>query len=113
MAEISQHLEGLRESFDGYFSTGDLKEPETWIVNPFAFNLEKMGDEDKDKEHLIEMQACKSIKLLFDSLETFWCSVKTGYPTLAKRALQVLVSFALFGEGKECILMTFLKIKLH
>ena len=95
-AEVSQHLEALRESFDGYFSPGDLEEPETWIVNPFAFKLEKMGDEDEGKEHLIEMQASQSMKLLYESssLETFWCSVQTGYPALAKRALQVLFPFA-------------------
>ena len=63
-AEISQHLEGLRESFDGYFYIRDLEELHTWIVNPFAFKLEKIGDEDEDKDHLIEMQACQSIKLL-------------------------------------------------
>ena len=95
-AEVSQNLEALRESFDGYFYPGDLEEPETWIVNPFAFKLEKMGDEDEGKEHLIEMQASQSIKLLYESssLETFWCSVQTKYPALAKRALQVLVTFA-------------------
>ena len=95
-AEVSQHLKALRESFDGYFSLGDLEEPETWIVNPFAFKLEKMGDEDEGKEHLIEMQAFQSMKLLYvsSSLETFWCSVQTEYPALAKRALQVLVPFA-------------------
>ena len=31
-ANISQHLEGLRESFDGYFFLGDLEEQKTWIV---------------------------------------------------------------------------------
>ena len=37
------------------------------------------------------------MKLLYEScsLETFWCSLQTEYPTLAKRALQVLVSFAI------------------
>ena len=75
--EISQHLERPTNSFDGYFSPRDLEEPETWIVNPFGFKWEKMGDEDEDKKHLIEMQACQSIKLLYESgsLENFWCSV--------------------------------------
>ena len=95
-AEISQHLEGLKESFDGYFSPGDLDESDTWIVNPFAYKLEKMENSDEDKEHLIEMQACQATKLLYESssLEVFWCSVQTGYPTLAKRALKILVPFA-------------------
>ena len=95
-AEITQHLEGLKESFDGYFSPGDLEESDTWIVNPFAFKLEKMDDSDDDKEHLIEMQACQATKLLYESssLEKFWCSVQTGYPTLSKRALKTLVPFA-------------------
>ena len=55
-----------------------------------------MGDDEEDEKHLIEMQACQSMKLLYESslLETFWCSIQTGYPTLAKRALQVLVPFA-------------------
>ncbi|XP_051784720.1 protein ZBED8-like [Erpetoichthys calabaricus] len=94
--EISQHLESLKESFDVYFCLGDLEESETWIVNPFAFKLEKMRDEDEDKEHLIEMQACQAMKLLYESssLETFCCNVQTGYSTLAKRALKVLVPFA-------------------
>ena len=94
--EIIQHLEGLKESFDGYFSPGDLEEWDTWIVNPFAFKLEKMEDADEDKENLIEIQECRATKLLyeFSSLETIWCSVQTRYPTLAKRALEVLDPFA-------------------
>ncbi|KAG2468113.1 ZBED8 protein, partial [Polypterus senegalus] len=55
-----------------------------------------MRDEDEDKEHLIEMQACQAMKLLYESssLKTICCSVQTGYSTLAKRALKVLVPFA-------------------
>jgi hypothetical protein len=62
--EISQHLEGLKESFDGNFSKGDVDKPDTWIVNPFAFKLEKMEDADEDKENLIEIQECQATKLL-------------------------------------------------
>uniref|UniRef100_A0A8C4TCW7 Uncharacterized protein n=1 Tax=Erpetoichthys calabaricus TaxID=27687 RepID=A0A8C4TCW7_ERPCA len=98
--EISQHLESLKESFDGYFCPGDLEESETWIVNPFAFKLEKMRDEDEDKAHLIEMQACQAMKLLYESssLKTFWCSVQTRYSTLAKRALKSFESESGFSS---------------
>ena len=76
-AEINEDLKGLKESFDRYFSRGDQEEPKTWIANPFTFKLKKVGDEDKDKDHLIEIQAYQSMNLLyeFSLLETFWCSI--------------------------------------
>ena len=47
------------------------------------------------------MKACQSMKL-HNSLETFLCNIQTGYPTQAKRALQILISFVttwLCGSG--------------
>ena len=76
-----------------------MKETETWIINPFAIKLEKMGDDNEDKDHLIEMQACQSMKLFYDFIslahsKIFWCSVQIEYSTLAKKVLKALVSFA-------------------
>ena len=95
--EINQRLERMRESFDVNFSPVNLEELETWIINPFAFKLEKIGEEGGDKEHFIEMQACQLTKLLYESskLKTFWRIVQTGNPTLAKRVLQLLFSFVI------------------
>ena len=78
------------------FCLGNVEEQKTRIVNRFVFISENIGDEDKDKDHLIDTQARQSMKLLYDSssLETFWCNVHIEYPTLAKRPQQVLIPFA-------------------
>lgn len=95
MLEICFHLEKLKESFDGYFTPGDLDECDKWIVNPFSFQLENMEDDDNDKECLIELQSCQAMKLIYESssLESFWCSALNSFSSLAKRALKIFIPF--------------------
>ena len=38
--EIMNHLGMLSKSFDGYFSSGELKISGDWIISPFSYNLE-------------------------------------------------------------------------
>ena len=64
--EIISHLKILVDSFDSYFSAGELNYYQHWIINPFLFDLTKMSDDDNLKENLIEMKSCQELKLLFD-----------------------------------------------
>ena len=93
--EIISHLKILVDSFDGYFSAGELNYYQRWIINPFLFDLTKMSDDDNLKENLIEMKSCQELKLLFDKLklEDFWCAAMKAFPSLAMEAMTVLIPF--------------------
>ena len=94
--EIISHLRMLVDSFDGYFSAGELNYYQHWIINPFLFDLTKMSDDDNLKENLIEMKSCQELKLLFDKskLEDFWCAAMKAFPSLAMEAMTVLIPFS-------------------
>ena len=94
--EIISHLKILVDSFDGYFSAGELNYYQHWIINPFLFDLTKVSDDDNLKENLIEMKSCQELKLLFDKskLEDFWCAAMKAFPSLAMEAMTVLIPFS-------------------
>ena len=73
--DIIPHLMRLANSFDGYFSAGELNAAQQWITNPFLIVLTTMFDEDDNlKEDLIEMRSCQRFQLLFEisKLDDFW-----------------------------------------
>jgi hypothetical protein len=93
--EISEHLETLQNSFEGYFCPESLNQ-ETWVRSPFMTDINDINDEDLIKDDLIDMR-CKAVlraefqaKDLFD----FWCSLGQAYPLLVKRAMSILIPFA-------------------
>ncbi|KAK4322436.1 hypothetical protein Pmani_006776 [Petrolisthes manimaculis] len=53
--ELCKYLDTLKNSFNGYFCTGDLK-VETWIRNPFPANIDCISDEDFAKDELIDLR---------------------------------------------------------
>ncbi|KAG6925045.1 zinc finger BED-type containing 8 [Chelydra serpentina] len=55
--EVTKHLQQLSDSFQGYFSTGDLDVAKKWILDPFLFNLDSINDSDLMKDDLIELRA--------------------------------------------------------
>ena len=59
----------LSESFNGYFSTGNITKTQRWILNPFLYNLSSMDDSDLKKEDLIEMRDSGHIEMDFELLE--------------------------------------------
>ena len=51
----------LGNSFDGYFSDGELNAAQQRIINPFLFDLTTMSDDDNLKEDLIEIKSCRKL----------------------------------------------------
>ena len=94
--EITEHLQNLRNSFDGYFSVGELKQANKWIRDPFLLNLQDMDDDDQLKEDLIELRSNQAIRteLGEKNLADFWASQLETFTVLAVEAVGVLVAFA-------------------
>lgn len=93
--EMCRHLETLQNSFKGYFCSDDLK-VEAWIRNPFLADINHIDDADLAKDDLIDLRTKEMVRYEFQSkgLGEFWCSLKEGYPRLAKRAMGALIPFA-------------------
>ena len=66
--DIIAHLMMLGNSFNGYFSDGELNAAQQWIINPFIFDLRTMSDDDNLKEDLIEIKSCQKFQLLLQCL---------------------------------------------
>ena len=54
--EIVAHIESLSASFDNYFSPDELNVMESWIINQFKFNVDKLPDDESYKEDLIDLK---------------------------------------------------------
>ena len=93
--DIIAHLMMLGNSFDGYFSAGELRAAQQWIINPFLFDLATMSDDDNLKEDLIEIKSCQKFQLPFEKsqLEDFWCVIMEAFLNLAKEAMRMTISF--------------------
>ena len=94
--DIVHHLTSLQGSFDKYFGRDAFpREGESWIQDPFTFNLNMMNDNDGRKEDLIELRHAESARSAFQSqsLITFWCKLIPLYPNLAKSAVGYFVPF--------------------
>ena len=85
----------LGNSFDVYFSDGELSAAQQWIINPFLFDLTTMSDNDNLKEDLIEIKSCQKFQLLFEKskLDNFWCVVKEAFTNLAKETMRMTIPF--------------------
>ncbi|CAM5083191.1 unnamed protein product [Eretmochelys imbricata] len=55
--EVTKHLQQLSDSFQEYFSTGDLDVAKKWILDPLLFNLDSINNSDLMKDDLIELRA--------------------------------------------------------
>ena len=94
---ITSHLESLSEKIDKYFPSFSL-EIYDWVRNPFrelsanspnAFTLH-------EEEQFTELQSDRTLKLNFNdvSLDVFWISIKTEYPAISDRAINILLQFS-------------------
>jgi hypothetical protein len=91
---IEEHLLSLKSEFDRYFPDIDT-EQFAFIRNPFDA-VENFDDDDEPAEaELIEMRADNCAKDVFSRspLSTFWCTMRHGYPNLAKIALKKLLPY--------------------
>ena len=94
--EVSKHSDTLQTSFEGYFNLESL-ENETWVRGPFIIDTDNISDEDLIKDDLIDMRSKEVLKAEFHAkdLGEFWCSLSQAYPLLVKRAMSVLIPFAI------------------
>ena len=67
-SEVVKYLKRLSKSFHEDFSTGDIEKVQRWILDPFIFNLDSMGDENLLKDELIELRANSQSEMKFQKL---------------------------------------------
>ena len=93
--DIIAHLMMLGNSFDGYFSDGELNAAQQWIINPFLFDLTTMSDDDNLKEDVIEIKSCQKFQLFFEKskVDNFCCVVMEAFPNLAKETMRMTIPF--------------------
>ncbi|XP_059097468.1 protein FAM200C-like [Tigriopus californicus] len=77
--------------------TNDLCMESVWIQNPFSFDVSRLSDNDLAKDDFIEFQEDPRKKADFEragmDVKQFWCEQISAYPSLAMRAMNVLVPF--------------------
>ena len=83
--EIVAHMKTLSASFNNYFSPGELNVMETWIIDPFKFNVDTLSDDESYKEDLIDLKKSRNMKMEFESmvLDNFWSIQMETYPKLS------------------------------
>ena len=61
---------------------------ESWIIDPFKFNIDTLPDGESYKEDLIDLKESRSMKMEFDSmvLENFWSVGLETYLKLAEKS---------------------------
>ena len=90
--KISQHLKGLKSSFEKYFPKPGKEN--NWIANPFEeefFQTASLSISEKEK--LIELSTDSTLETEFkEKLPiNFWTSVSTEYQQLSDKALMFLL----------------------
>ena len=96
--EIVTHMKSLSIPFDNYFSPGELNVMESWTIDLFKFNVDKLPDDKSYKEDLINLKESQNMKIEFESmvLKYFWNAGLETYPKLAEKALTVFFLSRLF-----------------
>ena len=94
VSAILEHLESLKNSFEGYFDIDNLPSG-LWLRNPFTMLLDEIDDNDLAKDESIDLRSNKQLNIKFDAIDisTFWCEIGATHMTLSKRAWSVLVQF--------------------
>ncbi len=93
--EIADHLRSLGEKMEHYFPDRETASFQ-WFLQPFSVGENSVDDDDfPAKEEWLALRSNQTWKLEFENgdLQSFWVSRLADTPTLAKRALRVLVSF--------------------
>lgn len=92
--DIAEHLTNLTNAFNDYFPISD-RSNHLWVVDPFTASTSVFSDDDPSQDELLMLQAALTEKQRFQSLqlESFWCSQMKSYPSLAERAIKILIPF--------------------
>ena len=93
--KVSEHLETLQNSFEGYFCPESLNQ-ETWVRSPFMMDMNDINDEDLIKDDLIDIRSKAVLRAEFNAKAVcnFWCSLGQAYPPIVKCAMSILIPFA-------------------
>ena len=69
---------------------------ESWIINLFKFNVDKLPDDASNKEDLINLKEIGNMKMKFESmvLENFGSKRLETYSKLAEKTQVVLLTFS-------------------
>lgn len=91
---IVQHLRGLRSTLLKYFPV--TNDSHAWVRNPFTVTVKPASLVARDYESLIDLTSDSQVKQNFSelSLNDFWSSLIQEYPSVARRAVRVLLPFA-------------------
>ena len=92
---VFQHLTTLEEQFNFYFPS--LKTDEyDWVRNPFMESSSNTGLLLCEEEELACISSDRGLKIKHGEvpIDTFWIAVKEEYPSLAKKALTILMQFS-------------------
>ncbi|KAF2367813.1 hypothetical protein FHG87_001433 [Trinorchestia longiramus] len=100
---IATHLlDGLAKFFHGYFPTRESCP--AWV--PFTFSVETTDVNDEYLNEIIEIQESQVQQQLFrtTALLTFWYQQMVTYPVIAKKALEISISFVMTYVCKQSFL---------
>lgn len=96
---ILPHLEKLLIKMDHYFPSLSI-ELYDWVRNPFSYTSVNIHDLTlKEEQELCDLQSDRSLKMRFDEmslskLDIFWISVESEYPTIHRKAMNILLQFS-------------------
>ena len=92
---VFQHLTTLEEKINFYFPS--LKTDDyDWVRNPFIESSSSTGLLLCEEEELACVSSDRGLKIKHAGvpIDTFWIAVKEEYPSLAKKALTILMQFS-------------------
>ena len=93
---ILDHLTSLQGRIDHYFPTLSFEDYD-WVRNPFLEILSKEGIFTlREEEELTDIRHDRTLKLEHrdSSLDSFWVSIENEYPTIAIKAIKILLLFS-------------------
>ena len=93
--EISDHLQMLILSFENYFDSRDDPHVNSWVRNPFIFDINSLPDSNLFKDELIDLQSLEVLHHEFKlkKIGDFWCSARTVCPKAAEYAIRMIIPF--------------------
>lgn len=86
----------IKRKISKYFEpTKDIRKNYNWVINPFVISEQSILSLTNEEE-LIELSSDVSLHENFKSyknISKFWISIQSKYPSLAEKALKVLIPF--------------------
>ena len=93
---VSSHLRTLLVEFKRYFpSAKDPRNAKEWIRNPFIFKPDESTLPVRQQDQILDIANDGSLKVIFytTTIPTFRMKVLPEYPSLALKALKILLPF--------------------